>query len=263
MADILQKSIGEAYVLETVSAAGLWIAQADANELETTILNLALNARDAMPAGGKLTVETGNAFLDDAYSRSEGLNPGQYVMLAVSDSGIGMTQDTIQQAFEPFFTTKEHGRGTGLGLSQVHGFIKQSGGHVKIYSEVGEGTTVKIYLPRFTDAKTSLWVEPASVETGVQGSETILLVEDEVDVRKFVATILGEKGYRVLTAGDAEAALQQLRRDASVALLVTDVGLPGGKNGRKLAGEAVELNPSMKVLFMTGYAKNAISQRSP
>jgi signal transduction histidine kinase len=258
MVDIVQKSIGEAYALETVAAAGLWTVQADANELETTILNLVLNARDAMPAGGRLTIETGNAFLDDAYSRREGLNSGQYVMLAVSDGGVGMTQDTIRQAFEPFFTTKEHGRGTGLGLSQVHGFIKQSGGHVKIYSEVGEGTTVKIYLPRFTDAKTSPSAEQALVETTTQGSETILLVEDDVDVRKFVATILSEKGFRVLTAAHAEAALQQLRRDASVALLLTDVGLPGGKNGRKLADEALELNRSMKVLFMTGYAKNAI-----
>jgi signal transduction histidine kinase/ActR/RegA family two-component response regulator len=256
---ILQKTIGEAYALETVTAAGLWTVQADANELETTILNLVLNARDAMPAGGKLTIETGNVFLDDAYGRREGLNPGQYVLLAVSDGGIGMTQETIQQAFEPFFTTKEHGRGTGLGLSQVHGFIKQSGGHVKIYSEIGEGTTVKIYLPRYIDANAPSSVESPPVETPLRArGETILLVEDDADVRHFVATILIQQGFRVLTAADADTALRQLRLDTSVTLLLTDVGLPGGKNGRKLADEALGLNPSIKVLFMTGYAKNAI-----
>jgi signal transduction histidine kinase len=258
MADILQRSIGEAFVLETVFAAGLWITHADANELETAILNLVLNARDAMPTGGKLTIETSNAFLDDAYSQREGLTPGQYVMIAVSDSGVGMTQETMQQAFEPFFTTKEHGQGTGLGLSQVHGFIKQSGGHVKIYSELGEGTTVKIYLPRFLDTKIPQSVEQSTPEAAVQGTDTILVVEDDVDVRTFVTTILRERGFRVLTAGDANTALKQLRDDNSVALLLTDVGLPGGKNGRTLADEALELNSSMKVLFMTGYAKNAI-----
>jgi signal transduction histidine kinase/ActR/RegA family two-component response regulator len=258
MVNILHKSIGEPFNLETVLAAGLWLTQADANELETTILNLVLNARDAMPGGGKLTIETGNSFLDDVYSRREGLTPGQYVMLAVSDSGIGMTQETIQQAFEPFFTTKQQGRGTGLGLSQAHGFIKQSGGHVKIYSEVGEGTTVKIYLPRFTNGDASALVEQTTPETAIRGSETILVVEDDEDVRRFVVTILGERGFRVLTADDADAALQQLRQHASVAVLLTDVGLPGSKNGRKLADEARELNRSIKVLFMTGYARNAI-----
>jgi signal transduction histidine kinase len=259
MVDILQKSLGETYVLETVAAAGLWIVQADANELETTVLNLVLNARDAMPGGGKLTIETGNVFLDDAYCRREGLNPGQYVMLAVSDGGVGMAWDTIQQAFEPFFTTKEHGRGTGLGLSQVHGFIKQSGGHVKIYSEVGQGTTVKIYLPRFTAVKASPCRDEAPVETAMQGGgKIVLLVEDDEDVRNFVATILSEKGFQVLAAADADTALQQLRQNPSVALLLTDVGLPGGKNGRQLADGALELNGSIEVLFMTGYAKNAI-----
>jgi signal transduction histidine kinase/CheY-like chemotaxis protein len=258
MADMLHKSIGEAFILETVLAAGLWSLQADANELETTILNLVLNARDAMPTGGKLTIETSNVFLDDAYSRREGLSPGQYVMLAVSDCGVGMSQETIQQAFEPFFTTKQHGAGTGLGLSQVHGFIRQSGGHVKIYSEIGEGTTVKIYLPRFIHAEGVQTVEQGPAETAVQGIETILVVEDEEDVRTFVTTILRERGFRVLTAAHADAALRQLRQDTSVALLLTDIGLPGGKNGKKLADEAHELNRSIKVLFMTGYAKNAI-----
>ena len=162
MADIFHKSIGEEFILDTVLAAGLWTTQADANELETAILNLVLNARDAMPMGGQVTIETSNAFLDDAYSRREELTPGQYVLLAVSDCGIGMAQETIRQAFEPFFTTKKkHGTGTGLGLSQVHGFIKQSGGHVKIYSEIDEGTTVKIYLPRFTHDKAVRTVERA------------------------------------------------------------------------------------------------------
>ncbi len=258
MVDILHKSIGEAFILETVLAARLWSMQADANELETAILNLVLNARDAMPTGGKLTIETSNVFLDDAYSRRQGVTPGQYVMLAVSDCGVGMGQETIQQAFEPFFTTKAHGTRAGLGLSQVHGFIKQSGGHVKIYSEIGEGTTVKIYLPRFTDGEAVQTVEQGAPETAVRGTETILVVEDEEDVRTFVTTILRERGFRVLAAAHADAALQQLQQDTSVALLLTDVGLPGGKNGKKLADEAQKLNRSMKVLFMTGYAKNAI-----
>jgi signal transduction histidine kinase len=259
MADIFNKSIGEPFILDTVLAAGLWITQADANELETAILNLVLNARDAMPIGGQVTIETSNVFLDDAYSRREELTPGQYVLLAVSDCGAGMARETIQQAFEPFFTTKKkHGTGTGLGLSQVHGFIKQSGGHVKIYSEIGEGTTVKIYLPRFTHDKTVQTVQPGPPETAVQGTETILVVEDEEDVRTFVTTILRERGFRVLTAAHADGALQQLQQDTSVALLLTDIGLPGGKNGKMLADEAHELNRSMKVLFMTGYAKNAI-----
>lgn len=259
MADIFHKSIGEAFILDTVLAAGLWITQADANELETAILNLVLNARDATPMGGKVTIETSNAFLDDAYSRREELTSGQYVLLAVSDCGVGMAQETIQQAFEPFFTTKKkHGTGTGLGLSQVHGFIKQSGGHVKIYSEIGEGTTVKIYLPRFTHDEAVQTAEQGAPETSVHGTETILVVEDEEDVRTFVTAILRERGFRVLTAAHAEAALQQLRQESSVALLLTDIGLPGGKNGKKLADEAHELNRSMKILFMTGYAKNAI-----
>jgi signal transduction histidine kinase/CheY-like chemotaxis protein len=258
MVDILHNSIGEAFILETVLAAGLWNMQADANELETAILNLVLNARDAMPTGGKLTIETSNVILDDAYSRREGVTPGQYVMLAVSDCGVGMGQETIQQAFEPFFTTKTHGIRAGLGLSQVHGFIKQSGGHVKIYSEIGEGTTVKIYLPRFTDGEAVQTVEQGAPETAVRGTETILVVEDEEDVRTFVTTILRERGFRVLAAAHADAALQQLQQDTSVALLLTDVGLPGRKNGKKLADEAQKLNRSMKVLFMTGYAKNAI-----
>jgi signal transduction histidine kinase len=258
MVDILHNSIGEAFILETVLAAGLWNMQADANELETAILNLVLNARDAMATGGKLTIETSNVILDDAYSRREGVTPGEYVMLAVSDCGVGMGQETIQQAFEPFFTTKAHGTRAGLGLSQVHGFIKQSGGHVKIYSEIGEGTTVKIYLPRFTDGEAVQTVEQGAPETAVRGTETILVVEDEEDVRTFVTTILRERGFRVLAAAHADAALQQLQQDTSVALLLTDVGLPGGKNGKKLADEAQKLNRSMKVLFMTGYAKNAI-----
>jgi CheY-like chemotaxis protein len=258
MVDILHRSIGEAFVLDTVLAPGLWSMQADANELETAILNLVVNARDAIPIGGKLTIETSNVFLDDAYSRREGLTPGQYVMLAVSDGGVGMAKETIEQAFEPVFTTKKLGMGTGLGVSQVHGFIKQSGGHIKIYSEIGEGTTVKIYLPRFSHGEAVQTVEQGATETAVQGTETILVVEDEEDVRTFVTTILRERGFRVLTAAHADAALWQLRQDSSVALLLTDVGLPGGKNGRRLADEARELRRSMKVLFMTGYAKNAI-----
>ncbi len=257
LSDFLHRALGEDVALEIVGAAGLWPGEADAAELEAALLNLAVNARDAMPDGGKLTIETSNAYLDDAYCRPEAdLKPGQYVLIAVSDTGSGMPKAVMEHAFEPFFTTKDSGQGTGLGLSQVYGFVKQLGGHVKIYSEPGEGTTVKLYLRRHTAAApvgASGAGEPAQGGRG----ECVLVVEDDPDVRDYVVEALAGLGYDVLQAGDAEQALQVLRRHKTVSLLLTDVIMPG-KNGRKLAAEARAQNPALKVLYMTGYSRNAI-----
>ena len=240
--------------------SGLWRIFSDTDEFENALLNLAVNARDAMPDGGKLTIETANAYLDDAYAAAQAeLAPGQYVMIAVSDTGLGMTKEVAARAFEPFFTTKESGQGTGLGLSQVYGFVKQSGGHVKIYSEQNKGTTVKIYLPRFLDEgresinQTSQPPIPTATE-----EEVILVVEDDDDVRANTTTMLRELGYEVLEASDGRSALQILEGKTSIDLLFTDVGLPGGVNGRQLADRARLQRPYLKVLFTSGYARNAI-----
>jgi PAS domain S-box-containing protein len=259
MVDLLQRALGESIALETVLGGGVWPVSVDANQLEAAILNLAVNARDAMPNGGKLTIETTNAFLDEAYA---GLNPevkpGQYAMIAVSDTGSGMSGEVMAKAFDPFFTTKDPGQGTGLGLSQVYGFIKQSAGHVKIYSEPGEGTTVKLYLPRLSAAAAdeTLHDLPATHASGI--AEKILIVEDDADVRVFTAEVLQALGYRVATAEDALSALRVLEREPDLDLLFTDVGLPNGVNGRQLADEIKQRRPSIKVLFTTGYARNAI-----
>ena len=242
-----------------VLGGGTWWVEADENQLENTLLNLAVNARDAMPDGGKLTIETANTFLDESYAAvNEDVAPGQYVMIAVSDTGEGMTSEIIARAFEPFFTTKTVGHGTGLGLSQVYGFIKQSGGHVKIYSEPGHGTTIKLYLPRLAAADVP---EPAPegqrVPAPVPG-KTILLVEDDEDVQSFAADALRGLGYQVLTAADGTAALRLLQENGEVNLLFTDVGLPPPYNGRQLAEEVRHLRPDLRVLFTTGYARNAI-----
>jgi CheY-like chemotaxis protein len=213
-----------------------------------------------MPRGGKLTIETSNSYLDQAYvdSLSESVEPGQYVMIAVADTGLGMDQTTLERAFDPFFTTKEVGKGTGLGLSQVYGFVRQTGGHVKIYSELGEGTVVKIYLRRHAGAEESTegLNQPADAVRAI-GAETILVVEDDEAVRDYTAEILRELGYGVLRARDGPSALQILERN-SVDLLFTDVVMPGGMNGRELADQAVRRWPSLRVLFTTGYTRNAI-----
>jgi CheY-like chemotaxis protein len=232
---------------------------ADTNQLENALLNLAVNSRDAMPDGGKLTIETANSHLDEAYARlHDEVEPGQYVGIFVSDTGRGMSMETIAQAFEPFFTTKDIGQGTGLGLSQVYGFIKQSGGHVKIYSEVGEGTTVKLYLRRHrgTDGEVDEEEEIRALPRG--RGETVLVVEDDPDVRDYTVEIVGELGYTVLSAVDAASALRLLESHREVTLLFTDVGLPGGMNGRQLAEEALRRRPRLRVLYTTGYARNAI-----
>ena len=259
MSDLLRRTLGEQIAVETVLAGGLWRVHIDSNQLEMAILNLAVNARDAMPDGGKLTIETSNAALDEGYATEQAeVVPGQYVMLAVSDNGIGMSRDTLTKAFEPFFTTKDVGHGTGLGLSQVYGFVKQSGGHVKIYSELGEGTTVKIYLPRFHSYDGVAVEEPAVKVTRAQVDETILIVEDDEDVRAYTSGNLRELGYIVLEAHNGPAALDILEKRPEIKLLFTDVGLPGGMNGRQLADSARKLRRDLRVLFTTGYARNAI-----
>ncbi|HEX4114054.1 MAG TPA: ATP-binding protein [Stellaceae bacterium] len=259
MSELLHRTLGESIAIETVLGGGLWRISADPNQLESAILNLAVNARDAMPEGGKLTIESANARLDETYAgEHQEVRPGQYVMLAVSDTGSGMTKEVIASAFDPFFTTKEIGQGTGLGLSQVYGFVKQSNGHVKIYSEPGDGTTVRIYLPRLMD-DTAVEEELREVSfAGGDGNEIILLVEDDAAVRELNAAMLKELAYTVIEADDGAKALKLLAAVPNIRLLFTDVGLPGALNGRQLADLARQKHPSLKVLFTTGYARNAI-----
>jgi PAS domain S-box-containing protein len=258
MSELLHRTLGETIEVETVSAAGLWRAHVDPNQLENAILNLAVNARDAMPRGGKLTIETGNTWLDDDYASAHAeVTAGQYVLIAISDSGEGMSAEAVVHAFEPFFTTKPEGKGTGLGLAQVHGFVKQSGGHIKLYSEVGQGTTIKIYLPRYLQADDP---PPAPERAGVEASDgraSVLLVEDDEDVRLYGVEALKTLGYSVLEAADGRAALRILDEHPGIDLLFTDVGLPG-LNGRKLAEKAKRRAPNLKILYTTGYARNAI-----
>lgn len=259
MSDLLRRTLGEATKLETVLAGGLWRIHADAAQLETTVLNLAVNARDAMPEGGRLTIETANAHLDDAYAAVHvGVPAGQYVLIAVSDTGTGMSSSTIAKAFDPFYTTKAAGRGTGLGLSQVHGFVKQSLGHVKIYSELGNGTTVKLYLPRFrgTEEPIEKVRQDSALRIG-RPEEVVLVVEDEAQVRQLSVVALRELGYTVLEAPGAVAALSVLDSRPDITLLFTDIVMPD-INGRKLADEAVRRRPELKVLYTTGYTSNAI-----
>ena len=259
--EFLRRALGEAVSLETVLAGGLWRCFCDLNQLENALINLAVNARDAMPGGGKLTIETSNCHLDEAYVRAldEPVEIGQYVMIAVADTGTGMDKDTVEKAFEPFFTTKEVGKGTGLGLSQVYGFVRQSSGHVRIYSEVGEGTTVKIYLPRHTGTpeQTGSNVQLRNL-IGAMGVESILVVEDDPALRAYTVEILTDLGYRVYQASSGEAALKVIEEELALDLLFTDVVMPGKFNGRQLADEAVRRRPRLKVLFTTGYTRNAI-----
>jgi signal transduction histidine kinase/CheY-like chemotaxis protein len=258
MAELLRTTLGEQIKIETVAAAGLWTINADAAQLENAILNVAINARDAMPDGGQLTIETGNAYLDEAYCRQHSeIEPGQYAMIAITDTGAGMTADVIARAFDPFFTTKDTGKGTGLGLSQVYGFVKQSNGHIKIYSERGAGTTVKMYFPRLIKSAQEVGRLPLGPVRGGDSSEVILLVEDDPLVRRSTAETLNELGYTVYDSDCAANALAVLDRIAQVKLLFTDVVMPD-MNGRQLATEARRRRPALKVLFTTGYTANAI-----
>ncbi len=259
MSELLRQTLGEQITIEAVLAGGLWTTFVDQNQMESCILNLAVNARDAMPSGGKLTIETGNTYLDDDYAAAhDEVTAGQYVLVAVSDTGAGMTEEELGLAFEPFYTTKGEGKGTGLGLSQVYGFVKQSHGHVKLYSEQGHGTTVKIYLPRHTASAPVPTSSPKPAPTAIpHGVEGVLVVEDDEDVRRYSAEALSHLGYFVLQAPDAATALQMLEDQPRVAVLFTDIGLPG-MNGRQLADEAMRRAPGLKIIFTTGYARNAI-----
>jgi signal transduction histidine kinase len=262
MSDLLRRSLGETITLETVLGAGLWRTHVDANQLESCILNLAVNARDAMPDGGKLTIETANVSLDEAYALENfGVHAGQYVLISVSDEGVGMPHDVIAKAFDPFFTTKGVGRGTGLGLSQVYGFVKQSGGHVKIYSEINRGTALKIYLPRETDTDEGAAPEqnPAAVAELPRGTglELILVVEDDEMVCRMTVEALRDLGYVVVHACDGPRALATLDAHPGVSLLFTDVVMPG-MDGRELSEEAKRRRPDLKILFTTGYTRSAI-----
>ncbi|MDR6643829.1 PAS domain S-box-containing protein [Luteibacter sp. 1214] len=257
MDELLRRALGEAIEVETVIAGGLWNTLVDPSNVENALLNLAINARDAMHGQGKLTIEAGNALLDEAYATAHGdLRPGQYVMLAVTDTGTGIPHDILDKVFDPFFTTKPEGRGTGLGLSMVYGFVKQSGGHVKMYSEAGEGTTVKIYLPRSTQSEDRVVAIEEEAVRG--GDETILVAEDDEAVRETVVGMLGELGYRVLKARDAESALSIIESGIAIDLLFTDVVMPGPLRSPQLARKAVERQPGIAVLFTSGYTENAI-----
>ncbi len=259
MEDLVRRTVGPAIEVETVLAGGLWPTLCDPHQLENALLNLCINARDAMPQGGRLTIETGNAHLDDAYAAAQrDVTPGQYVALCVTDTGTGMPPQVIARVFDPFFTTKPLGQGTGLGLSMVYGFARQSEGHVRIYSEEGRGTTVKLYLPRHRGTVGAHAEPDAGAEiTGPPTGETVLVVEDEAAVRLLIVEVLEELGYMPLEAANAAAGLRVLQSGSRVGLLITDVGLPGGMNGRQLADAARQICPDLKVLFITGYAQNA------
>jgi signal transduction histidine kinase len=260
MSELLRRTLGETVQLETVLAGGLWRIHADPSQLENSIINLAVNARDAMPEDGKITIETANVHLDDRYAAEHAVRAGQYVLVAVTDTGVGMSQEVVDKAFDPFFTTKGVGKGTGLGLSQVYGFVKQSDGHIKIYSEPGHGTIVKLYLPRhFPSAETAERGSAARSDTpaGARDGELILLVEDEERVRLLSADTLREIGYSVIAADSGRAAIQLLEENPGIVLLFTDIVMPE-MSGRVLADTALKMRPELKVLYMTGFTRNAV-----
>jgi signal transduction histidine kinase len=264
MIEILHRSLGEDINIETVLGAGLWPTFVDAHQVENVLLNLALNAKAAMPKGGHLTIETANCYLDDAYVERFGdIEAGQYVLLCVSDTGTGIRTEILDRVFEPFFTTKPQGEGSGLGLAMVHGFVKQSGGHIRIYSEQGHGTTVKIYLPRATGDQKVAAIPAgkparATPTAGARKDETVLVVEDNDGVREYAVEVLEQLGYRVLAASDAKEALRLLSDGKHVDLLFTDIVLPGAITGRVLADQAKDIRPDLRVLYTTGYTRNAI-----
>lgn len=257
MEDLLRRTVGPTNNIEVIGAAGLWTAMIDATQLESAILNLCINARDAMPDGGRLTIETGNKWLDDHAARERDLPAGQYLSICVTDTGTGMTPETIERAFEPFYTTKPIGQGTGLGLSMIYGFARQSNGQVRIYSEVGEGTTICVYLPRYMGEALLPEEEEALAAAASASGETILVVDDEASIRHLIDEVLDEIGYTVIGAADGASGIKVLQSGAKIELLITDVGLPNGMNGRQVADAARTLRPGLKVLFITGYAENA------
>lgn len=258
MEDLLRRTLGPAITLEVVGAGGLWTTLVDPPQLESALLNLCINARDAMPDGGRLTVETANKWLDERVARERELTRGQYISLCVTDTGTGMAHDVVARAFDPFFTTKPIGQGTGLGLSMIYGFVRQSGGQVRIYSEVGQGTTICVYLPRFVGPTETAEIAEITGPTDTGDGEVILVIDDEPLIRMILTNALEESGYRVLECSDGAAGLKILSSDARVDLLITDVGLPGGLNGRQVADAARATRANLRVLFITGYAENAI-----
>jgi len=259
MEELIRRTVGPQITVEVVTAGGLWSTLIDSSQLENALLNLCINARDAMPEGGRITIETANKWLDDRAAKDRDLPPGQYLSLCVTDNGAGMTPDVIARAFDPFFTTKPIGQGTGLGLSMVYGFVRQSGGQVRIYSEVGHGTTMCLYLPRhYGDSAETVAAAVPATSAHARSGKTVLVVDDEPSVRMLVTEVLEELGYIPVEASDGPAGLRMLQSDMRVDLLVTDVGLPGGINGRQLADAARTTRPDLKVLFITGYAENAI-----
>jgi signal transduction histidine kinase/ActR/RegA family two-component response regulator len=259
MEELIRRTVGPQITLEVVTAGGLWSTLIDSSQLESALLNLCINARDAMPEGGRITIETANKWLDDRAAKDRDLPPGQYLSLCVTDTGTGMTPDVIARAFDPFFTTKPIGQGTGLGLSMVYGFVRQSGGQVRIYSEVGHGTTMCLYLPRhYGNAAENVVTDAPATSTPARSGKTVLVVDDEPSVRMLVTEVLEELGYISVEASDGPAGLRMLQSDMRIDLLITDVGLPGGINGRQLADAARTTRPDLRVLFITGYAENAI-----
>ncbi len=259
MEELVRRTVGPEIIVELVAAGGLWNTLVDPGQLENALLNLCINARDAMPDGGKITIETGNRWLDERAARERELSPGQYMSLCVSDSGTGMTPEVIARAFEPFFTTKPIGMGTGLGLSMIYGFAKQSGGQARIYSEVGLGTMVCLYLPRHLGEAEAAELSPELIDASrAEEGQTVLVVDDEPTIRMLIADVLDDLGYKAIEAEDGAAGLKVLQSDVRIDLLVTDVGLPGGMNGRQVADAARVARPGLKVLFITGYAENAV-----
>ena len=256
MEDLIRRTMGPTIAVEVVGSGGLWPAKIDAPQLESALLNLCINARDAMPDGGNLTVETANKWLDDRAARERELPAGQYLCVSVSDTGTGMPPEIVARAFDPFFTTKPLGQGTGLGLSMIYGFVRQSGGQVRVYSEVGKGTTMSLFFPRFMGTAEEVGsAQEESVERGF--GESVLIVDDDATVRMLVAEVLTEQRYHILEAADGPSAVKLLESPARIDLLITDVGLPGGMNGRQVADTARLLRKDLKVMFITGYAENA------
>lgn len=262
--ELVRRTVGRPGIeVEAVGASGLWTTLVDPNQLENAILNLCINARDAMPDGGKITLEASNKWLDERAARKHDLPVGQYVSVCVTDTGIGMTPEVIAKAFDPFFTTKPIGEGTGLGLSMIYGFARQSGGQVRIYSEVGQGTTMCIYLPRYAeDAQLEDQADETVKDDAHGEGEVVLVIDDEPTIRMLIAEVLAESGYAVIEASDGPAGLKILDSTSRIDLLITDVGLPGGMNGRQVADAARVSRPNLKVLFITGYAENAVIGQS-
>ncbi len=261
MADLIRRTVGPEITLELLGGGGLWTTLVDANQLENALLNLCINARDAMPDGGRLTVQVANARLDGAAARAQGLEPGPYVELAVRDTGTGMRPDVLAHAFDPFFTTKPIGLGTGLGLSMVYGFARQSGGQASIVSAPGQGTSVMLHLPRHLGGAAAEAAPEEPATGGAGRGETVLVIDDEPTIRMLASEVLGELGYTVIEAGDGASGLQVLGSQRRIDLLITDVGLPGGMNGRQIADAAREQRPGLQVLFITGYAENVLTGR--